>query len=332
MKIRRWLTALTAALLSVALVGQLWAFAADLPWDADQKFSLTVNPCDPGGEFSEDLNEADLVVDLYKVADWDGSDLAALEPFQIPDWDAATSESWVQVAQDAAKAVLLPAVRQPDRTLDAGVQNELEAGLYLAVIHGKEETDFVTTVKNEDGEDSLATRVSTGGYVYTFRPELITVPTQVDRNWQWDVMANMKPRRDERRGNLEIVKTLLTYDTSAPATFIFQVDWDDAGQHHSSVRTVTFDQPGQRVVLAENLPVGAKVTVTEVYSGAGYKLINDQVQTVVIEPDETAQVEFINDYDGGGSGGVVINHFTYDGETESWTLEKIFDNGVRELQ
>ena len=59
--------------------------------------------------------------------------------------------------------------------------------------------------------------------------------------------------------------------------------------------------------------VGAKVTVTEIYEGANYKLDKefDAEQTVTLAANEIAQVEFKNTYDdtyhGGGS---VKNEFT----------------------
>ena len=89
---------------------------------------------------------------------------------------------------------------------------------------------------------------------------------------------------------------------------------------------MTFTAPGYKEIRIKDLPAGAEVTVTEVYSGASYELVSEAVQTAVIvvegteeEPNETAKVEFENTYNkkfGGGSG--VVNTFTYDGESFEW--------------
>ena len=62
------------------------------------------------------------------------------------------------------------------------------------------------------------------------------------------------------------------------------------------------------------------VTVTEVYSGAGYRLVSDAEQTTVILPPnegvETASVTFVNELsDENIQGYGILNEFTYDGST-----------------
>ena len=336
MKIRRWLTALVAAALSVALAGQLWAFAADAVFDLTQKCTLKVNPCDAQANPDMAADLADVVVDLYKVAEWDTAGdsygFKAVDPFMIPQMDPATNEGWAQAAQWASQTALQP-VREPyKKAVPAGTEAQVEPGLYLLVAHGKDDEDYVKTVTDDTGRSHLVTQVRAGRYLYTFAPELISVPTKQPENgqvntanpggWVYDVAVNLKPQREEFKGQLEIVKRLLTYETSGPATFVFQLEWEADGQKHSEVRSLTFTAAGEQSLLVEGLPVGVEVTVTEVYSGASYKLVTEGSQTVVIQADETARVEFVNDYsESGNSGGAVVNKFTFDGEEWQWTQQ-----------
>ena len=70
--------------------------------------------------------------------------------------------------------------------------------------------------------------------------------------------------------------------------------------------------------------------MTEVYSGAGYRLVSEPQQTAEISADEIVTVEFINTYDNGLNLGYrVTNHFDYD-EDEGWQWTQLPDNSVKE--
>lgn len=344
MKIRRWLTVLTATVLLLALICQLWAMAAGQPVDLTRECDLTVNPCgkETDKEMAEELAKADIVVDLYKVADltaltgYDGYDFSPIAPFDgvaIP--QAATDGDWAAPAQQAAEIALRPTVIKPVSTVNAGAKVKLESGLYLLVAHQKGDTDYVDTVTGEGGEEAIVTRVKTDKYVYIFAPELVAMPNKLPADggsqdeWLYEWTVTLKPERSDLKAALEIVKTLQTYETSGPATFVFQLDWEADGRQHSDVRTLVFDAPGRRSLLVEDLPVGATVTVTEVYSGACYRLVSDGTQTAVISADEIARVEFVNDYDDtSNGGGSITNKFTYDGQ--AWDVTQQFDRTAME--
>ena len=127
-------------------------------------------------------------------------------------------------------------------------------------------------------------------------------------------------------GELEIVKTLSRFAASETATFVFQIEGVKDGKTvYSNVTTLDFTGPGTKSVVVEGIPVGAQVTVTEVYSGARYKLTSEESQqTVILSPEvegAPASVTFTNDYGDSGKGGHgILNTFdaVEDGEGYAW--------------
>lgn len=342
MKMRRWLAVLMVVLLTVCLAGQIWAAAANDALDTERECTLKVNPCnaaDQGNsEMAADLAKVDIVIDLYKVADWkvEGTkySFTSVEAFDLDIPMDITNDGWAEVAQQAAGKALLPEVSEPDHTLTG--EKNLESGVYLLVAHKQGDSDYVKTITDDAGNSRIVTQLKTDKYQYTFNPELVSLPSKMPEagtvntanpgDWVYSIEANLKPERSKLKGDLEIVKTLLTYETSAPATFVFQMDWDEDGQHYSDVRTITFTSAGVRSVKVEGFPVDTVVTVREVYSGAVYVIKSDPEQTAVIKADDVVQVDFVNDYEnpppkGGGS---ITNHFIYG--DDGWKWEKLVDN------
>lgn len=145
-------------------------------------------------------------------------------------------------------------------------------------------------------------------------------------DWLYDVSVTLKPERDVRYGDLEIVKTLQSYETDDPATFVFQVEAVLNGQNvYSNVVTISFTEAGQKSVVIEDLPVGAEVTVKEVYTGAVYTVVTADTQTAVIPANDVVSVAFTNGYDNTDrDGGVVINQFDYNADS-GWGWTKVTD-------
>ena len=107
-------------------------------------------------------------------------------------------------------------------------------------------------------------------------------------------------------GELKIIKSLARYEDSEPATFVFDVTAVlEEETVYTNVAAITL--PGDGEALLTGIPVGAEVTVTEVYSGARYKATGDTVQqTVILSPEDAdapATVSFANDYDDSLKGG-----------------------------
>jgi hypothetical protein len=298
-------------------------------------------------EFSEDLTQADLVLDVYWVAeatplagqDSYGFQMRPLyETLTVP--DSEDTDSWRDLAQEAAALALaedIPLVAEglPGQPLDT----ELSPGLYLIVAHSQGQEAQVATITDDQGQEWRVTQVNTGEYTYSFQPELVALPgkpvddegtmnTANPGQWIYDQTVTLKPEQTRRFGALEIVKTLQSYDTTGgEVTFVFSVEAvKDEATVYSDVVAMTFYGPGQKSVLLENIPVGAEVTVSEVYSGAGYRLVSSETQTSVIALDEISQVTFENDYDNGrNKGHGLVNHFEYD-PANGWQWQQLVDN------
>lgn len=291
---------------------------------------------------SEELKAAGVVVDLYQVAKAEPLSerysYTSCAPFaglgEIPtDLDA---KGWQGLAQKAAGIVLNStgrekALREAVR-IDQKVEG-LDAGLYLLIARGRETQDYAG--KNADGD--IVTKADTDECTYRFSPVLAAVPgresavsgEQAFGKWIYDVEAVLKAERqtDEEYGSLKIVKTLNGFASGGdPATFVFQVEAVLGGKKvYSNVVTLVFDKEGKKELLVENIPVGSKVTVTEVYNGASYSLVTDQKKTVTIDAEGfVSTVDFTNKYDGRENGGHgITNHFTY--EKGEWKFKQLLD-------
>jgi len=114
-------------------------------------------------------------------------------------------------------------------------------------------------------------------------------------------------------GDLKIIKSLANYEDSEPATFVFDVTAKlDGATVYTNVAAITL--PGDGEALLTGIPVGAEVTVKEIYTGARYKATSETTQQTVIlsteDADAPATVSFSNDYNGSGKGGHgILNTF-----------------------
>ncbi len=340
----KWIWALAAAACIMLAVPFTGGAAQDL--DLNRDCSLTVSSGD--GEMAGLLAEAGVVVDLYKVADaseegaggYGFISKGAFSALQIgEDIDGA---GWQQLAQQAAGIALgadggpgqVPSVQGAalDSPITSGSGGNLDAGLYLLIARGADVKDYVVAARGEDGEERIATVAYTRDKTIRFAPELVAVPSkEADENgvintanpgeWIYDLTVYLKPETDVRYGSLEIIKDLLTYEDSYEATFVFQVEAVLDGETvYSDVVTISFTEPGRKQILIDNIPVGAVVTVTEVYSGAGYKLVSQEPPgSFTITADETASVTFTNDYENRRTGGLgITNRFSYSIEEGEW--------------
>ena len=157
--------------------------------------------------------------------------------------------------------------------------------------------------------------------IYDDHQEMVAVTVSDNGNGTMTVLVEYSGETEEERGQppvftnkvkpgeLTITKTLTRWHDAGPATFVFQVEGvDDIGNTvYSNVTTLDFDAAGTRSVTLHGVPVGAKVTVTEVYSGSSYQLMTEKEQeTVVLSPEAEgapAGVSFTNDYDVTNEGG-----------------------------
>ena len=91
--------------------------------------------------------------------------------------------------------------------------------------------------------------------------------------WLYDPVIGLKAEREEQYGSLIIEKTLSSYNESLGSVdFVFQVEADKNGEAvRSTVERIRFNGAGTQSVVVDRIPVGAQVTVTEVYSGGGIR-------------------------------------------------------------
>lgn len=258
----------------------------------------------------------DIKVNLYKVADVDVSgnytatkDFTGLDVSSVRADNNDAASKWAERAKKA-KEKLSDSVKPVDTvTLTGGIGNKggLDTGLYLV-----DTPEVVTT-----------------NYTYTFTPYLVSLPTnnyyniedEANRNddWIYDLTDSnaigLKPEEHARYGDLVINKTLANHNatTGKKATFVFQIKINNT---ETRIESLDFEAAGKSSVTITKIPAGAAVIVTEVYSGASYKLTsaNDQTATIVATDrgatNTPASVSFTNDVDDNMNGGYgVKNNF-----------------------
>lgn len=269
----------------------------------------------------EELLGLKIKVDVYKVADVNvsGKYVAPTEgaaPVSKELYNAlqgnlgsvssqTTADEWLSMAECAMEIV--DGKENPQSTAHTTLNDptagegmtidNLSTGLYLVTAHD----------------------VESAQYIYSFIPYLVSLPGNnygqdgANDDWIYEVEVSLKPSREPRYGDLEIQKTLKTFNsTLGGATCIFRIEAEKDGIVYSDVKSIVFDGAGTKsITIAKKIPAGAVVTITEVYSGASYEIISDPEKTQTIIADEAVSVDFTNDYDERLNGGTsVVNHFT----------------------
>ena len=304
--------------------------------DTDAECSIQF---DIGGNSSE-LLSASIPVKLYKVASVDESgnytgigafsklDLSSVSADNLDaaaaTWAARAKEAQGKLTDSDGKTVV-----EPTETVTLqngrGYKDKLKTGLYL-----------VDTPK-----------VITTNYTYTFTPYLVSLPTNnyysgngASDDWIYDLTKEMnsavglKPEEHVRYGDLVISKKLENHNATFgnKATFVFQIDITTLDKKtETRIEELTFNAVGSDSVTIKKIPAGSTVTVTEVYSGASYKLTSEnKVKATIVANDEkeagqageTAVVSFTNEHDGRTNGGYgVKNNFKLD-ETDQYQYTK----------
>ncbi|MBR1455734.1 MAG: hypothetical protein IJ594_01070 [Oscillospiraceae bacterium] len=347
----RLLAVLLAAALAFTLAPAGSPALADGPAyiDLEKACSVTVAPAAEGSDIYDDAMTANVVVDLYRIADavkvdgYDTYTYAVRDAYagilaSVTDaeafWNDMTAAGWSEIAQSAAAIALGETPQTPDKSGpadNATAIGELPAGLYLIIAHGSD-LDLDEYVDEADGK--LVTLAYSTYYKYVFEPQLISLPTKAaddegvimtsnEGGWIYDAEVNMKPAQELNMGDLEIEKTLSGYIGSDDAVFVFQIEATMKNKQgedevvYSNAVSITFTADGtQSIVLERAIPIGATVVVTEVYSGSRYELSSDGSQTVTISAEEVAKASFSNKHDGTFTGGGGIsNRFVYDSTT-----------------
>ncbi len=312
---------------SVVMVPKVYAA---LGVKTEEKCAIQVDLRESG--HVELAGEGDLSIDvlLYKVADIDVSgNYKPLPAYSTLDFSVISSETtqemWSFLADGAKKLVQEnEIVATGTGATQCGVITitDLETGLYLVDVP----------------------QVVSDNYIYNFASFLVSLPNNYyyhtgDDTWVYELVGekaiNLKVEKLDRYGDLVINKVLDAYNaTLGGATFVFQieatkvdVDTKETEVVYSDVVSMTFDGTGKDSVVIRDIPAGAEVTVTEVYSGASYKVTTDAVQTGMIVAEDIISFEFENTYDDRlNGGGGIVNIFTYDSEAEGWIPSQAEDS------
>ncbi len=178
-------------------------------------------------------------------------------------------------------------VAKPYRTT-IGEAVTVPAGLYLSVVHGQNipphsegSLPYITHCPVDkakpDGGDRVCTIAYTDTALYTFQPQLISLPgLSADGNGWVNHMATFcKWESEPRYASLALQKELKSCEGAA--SFVFHVTATDPKQNDKvvfeKVVTMTFGKAEtQTVQLFEGIPVGCDVRIVEEYSGAQYTL------------------------------------------------------------
>lgn len=185
-------------------------------------------------------------------------------------------------------------------------QTDLSAGLYLNVVRDAktfvQPKDYIVLVEqtNADGtpaEPKVCTIAYSDTKVYTFQPQLLSLPTRdnlnttADGTWYYDLTVAAKGSADIRYADLQIQKSLANGNTVADGTtaFVFEVkafDEKDQEVYHETI-TLRNDSEGGLVSkeITNKIPVGSRVEITEVYSGVGYEFDAESVKIAVSAND-----------------------------------------------
>lgn len=346
---RGWLRAVLAAALCLTLASPQMNLFAQKVEETDKTCSLTVDAAGSDEEYAEDLKKAEITVKLYQIATITGTGRhKTVERFEsleqdlekIMDEGGSTAAAWEDLAQKAAKTMGLRNEREAAEEQKEPAAEPGEADQTISV------TDGSGTVSNLPAGMYLVwtDKVQTGAYEYLFQPYLIALPNRdaVGEEWVYDVTVNLKTERQARYGALRITKKLENYHADkGDAMFIFQVEAvKDNETVYSNVVQLDMTKAGTESILIEKIPVGAKVTVTEIYSGAAYELTaGEKTQVVEIPPrkaddgtEQSAEVSFTNDYNGKHFGTGVVNQFDSTSNAHGWTWKKIVKNQVADSQ
>lgn len=310
----------------------------------------------------EDIDQGDLnaltasqvTVHLYKVADIDVSGkytafgfFDALDPALDFSDEAINSETsastWNEMALQAAEAVR--------NAKDKEVWDELEPG--------KDKVEYSAKTENGKAEfDDLgvglylvvADKVETANYEYTFAPYLVSLPdnpysreenVESGDDWQYDVTMGLKVEQTPRYGTLEIVKarTSINGMPVTASTCVFEINIETPKEEtEQRIAAVDFTgTAGAGSTQVGKIPAGSKVTVEEIYAGAGYKQESgpDPAEVTIIadgEPNAVVKVNFTNATDNTTTGGYgIINTFEVkntaeEGQEEDWKYVYTGDN------
>ena len=299
----------------------------------------------------------------------------------VPEYQTGATESDALSEEERSKILVTH-----DGTLDN--PENVDAGLYLIIPHGNNVTDYKVVTETASGTTySMLARGRTK--LYQFAPILVSVPTRGNTaldgegiiadndawtyqmfvgntadtgEWEKNVKVKAKVGEGIQVGKLQLTKELTNYETLSnrtdSGTFVFSVDAVYEGKNvYSDVVSMAFTGAGTSdPVTIGNLPVGALVTIQEIYTGGNYEYtdasantselgdfasqvkVDDKTKSIVVpvipddfstDAEEMVKVSFVNDYtDTFKDGGSVENHFKADTDGENGPINWKWEGSV----
>ena len=338
--------AIVACVVAVLAFGGTAAFAAGNWWNPPEGGNTLNVGITNDDTLKEDLLKANVVVDLYKVADAEADEsfetfnYTMVEDFYPAESDSdevkdaltiksdPTNDDWDAMAEAAADKIagVAPAASFPMNEAGEASQNGLADGLYLVVAHG-------------EGQDPLYAASSM--YGYRFLPILVALPGKARDDsgairtddsygaWLTNVSIVLKPSQEPLYGSLRIQKTVDNF-YGEPATFVFHiVSTDDSPFEYDNYASVYYTGGEPAETTATHIKAGTVVTVTEVYPGGRFEPVGEYqnispgkaivADDQVTDDNPIASVSFANHQitDIGGHG--IENNFTL-GEDGDWVI------------
>lgn len=276
----------------------------------------------------DDFEEMNISVELYKVADVDISGVFhSTETFSDIDFNVGmdpetNADTWSILAEKAMEKL--------EASQEIPVAQGEIAGGVAAVIEGFDAGMYLVAPQEAwNSDDSVK---------YVFSPYLVAFPVSDytltgsgSDEWQYEREIFLKGEAELQAGKLTIYKTLQNYNTTlGKMTCVFQIEGKNAAGEtvYSNVTGITLGSADTQFVTIGNIPAGLEVTVTEIYAGASYEVVGENIQSTTVISDagvekgkDQASVSFNNQYNGGNRGGYgVTNEFTIsEGGEWEWT-------------
>ena len=293
--------------------------------DSSRKVSLSVVPVSK--DFQDDLDEKDIIYDLYAVAGLSEETAGSLS-FSMKEaykemsvTGKETAEGWQEKAQEAFlaavssdKPVISGRSLADSEKMEADDDGKaLTPGLYLLIARGAdpslEDPEAYIFSREQDGKTIKGTKAVSGEYIYEFLPALILLPytdpeitgevrSSDDGEWEYDVTVHLKPSREDRYGDIKIIKKLLNYKEGTDAEFVFLVIGTLNGQENYRKEVTLSYGSGSgaiRETVLTGIPVGTYIDVTEL-EAEGYVLVQEDIEEHIVRSDETIVFAFANDY------------------------------------
>ena len=268
--------------------------------------------------FDNDTSLTGAVADVYEIGTYTLSNnkptIMPLEaygttPTELSDQSATDTfmNSCVGIIKDSSTVV--PDIKNV--SIKNGVFDVEVGKVYIALVKKVAGDDKAVI---DSANNKYVTKVDNERYKYEFTPMLYLAAVE-------PVAIPCKYHRTEKVGKISIEKELTSYRASKPVTFVFKISKiEGETTKELDVVSITFDRPGQRSLLVENIPIGVDIKVEEIYSGAGYTISDESniTQTKKIETeDKTISFSFENKFDEDKKKGYGISN-TFERVSTGW--------------